>query len=339
MTTIEFSDAIDEILRPQNLILDPYEKSLLLTFVQEQMIEDLYTNSTDSFEETEKRRRQLSNLIYSFTAYKEEADKPKFTKPYDNGSLVKYNTVCGLNSDKIENYSLVRGDGNYDGIRNNQFTNINQEDIRNGVPLLEEIPITKKTKGFQKIKSDSQVVTLPENLMFIIYEHVIFNDKQLECLDGSTAVVVPITHDEYYKAMQNPFRRPNDKRVFRLDVAHPSNEFEANGRLLYLYNRYHKLKQEDIEYLEGYSEILGPSDRFNLRDDDRPQLVELISKYKINQYFCRYIKRPNPIIVEDLPDYLTIHGLNRRSESEVNPILHKAILENAIKLAISHRNG
>lgn len=337
MTTIEFSDIMDVRTKPKGLVLDDYEKSLLLTMAQEQIVEDLYNYGSESFEESEKRRRQLSNLVYSFEAYREDKDKPKFTKPYATKELVEYDTANSVNTDKIENYSLVNGDGNQEGVRKNNTTEYNEEVIRSGVPIIEEIPINKKTKGFHKIKSDSSVVTLPENLMFIIYEQVTFSDLDLECLDGNTAVVTPITHDEYYRAMQNPFRRPNERRVFRLDVAHPNNEFEAEGRLLYLYNRYKNVKQHNIEVSKGYNEVNGYADRFNLRDDDRPQMIELISKYKIGTYFCRYIKRPNPIVVNELPEYLTVYGFNHRTESEINPILHKVILENAIKLALQNR--
>lgn len=339
MTTVEMSDYIDVRTKPLGFILDDYEKSILLTFSQEQLIEDLYSNdSSESFEETERRRRQIGNLVYSFKAYRNPNDRPKFTKPYATRELVEYNTATSVNDDKIENYSLVNGDGNQYGVRDNNIITFNEENIRDGVPIIETIPITPKTKGFQKIVSDSSVVTLPENLMFIVYEQVTFSDLNLECLDGNTAVVTPLTHDEYYRAMQNPFRRPNERRVFRLDVAHPNNEFEAEGRLLYLYNRYRNVKEDNIEVSKGYNEVNGYSDRFNLRDDDRPQMIELISKYKIDTYFCRYIKRPNPIVVNDLPEYLTIYGFDHRTESEVNPMLHKIICENAVKIAINNRS-
>lgn len=354
MTTIEFNDYLDVQTKLRGFLLDDYEKSLLLTFCQEQIIEDLYSNNTTAtFEENEKRRRYLANLVYSFEAFRNPKDRPKFTKPYADEKLVEYDTATAVSDDKIQNYSLVKGDGNQDGTRNIEHTDNNEynsktttdlfnasttEDVlRVGVPILEEIPITKKTKGFHKIKSDSSVVTLPENLLYIVYEQVTFSDVNLECLDGNTAVVTPITHDEYYRAMQNPFRRPNERRVFRLDVAHPNNEFEAEGRLLYLWQRYRHIKETDLEVSKGYNQVNGIYDRFNLRDDDRPQLIELISKYKINSYFCRYIKRPNPIVVNELPEYLTVYGFDHRTESEVHPALHKVIAENALKLAIQNR--
>jgi hypothetical protein len=341
MTTIEFSDYLDVQCKLHGFVLDDYEKSLLLTLCQEQIVEDLYSNENSQvFEETEKRRRYLSNLVYSFEAYRNPKDRPKFTKPYADKELVEYDTVTAVSDDTIYNYSLVEGDGNQEGVRNQERTknNENNDILRSGIPIIEEIPITKKTKGFHKIKSDSSVVTLPENLLYIVYEQVTFSDLNLECLDGNTAVVTPITHDEYYRAMQNPFRRPNERRVFRLDVAHPNNEFESEGRLLYLYKRYQNIRDNELEVSKGYNQVNGIYDRFNMRDDDRPQMIELISKYKINTYFCRYIKRPNPIVVNNLPEYLTVYGFDHRTESEVHPALHKVIAENAVKLAVQNRN-
>jgi hypothetical protein len=62
--------------------------------------------------------------------------------------------------------------------------------------------------------------------------------------------------------------------------------------------------------------------------------VKLYSKYKIDKYIITYLEKPNPIILEDLSDYnLTIEGISTESESNVNPILHKAILERAVALA------
>lgn len=56
----------------------------------------------------------------------------------------------------------------------------------------------------------------------------------------------------------------------------------------------------------------------------------------INNYIIRYIKRPRPIILTDLSEIgegLTIGGLDKISECELNPILHQEILQRAVELA------
>lgn len=55
----------------------------------------------------------------------------------------------------------------------------------------------------------------------------------------------------------------------------------------------------------------------------------------ITKYNIRYVKRPQPIILTDLEDDLTIGGpnSNKRTECELDPILHPELLQRAIELA------
>lgn len=68
-------------------------------------------------------------------------------------------------------------------------------------------------------------------------------------------------------------------------------------------------------------------------------MVELVTEYKIDKYFIRYIRKPKPIIVEDLPldsdgnPVITIDGEYLAQTSELNESLHRVILEMAVKLA------
>ena len=54
-----------------------------------------------------------------------------------------------------------------------------------------------------------------------------------------------------------------------------------------------------------------------------------MSKYKI-----RYISKPTPIILIDLPNDLSINGLSTKSECTLNPVVHRAILDRAVELAV-----
>ena len=56
-------------------------------------------------------------------------------------------------------------------------------------------------------------------------------------------------------------------------------------------------------------------------------------------YKIRYVKRPQPIILEDLPNNLEIDGVTTESECELNPIIHMDILNKAVELAIATRGG
>lgn len=77
----------------------------------------------------------------------------------------------------------------------------------------------------------------------------------------------------------------------------------------------------------------GPSERRVLRVDINGK-IKLYSKYKISKYIVTYIEQPSPIILENLSDYdLSIEGISTESESNINPILHRAVLERAVALA------
>lgn len=93
------------------------------------------------------------------------------------------------------------------------------------------------------------------------------------------------------------------------------------------------LPQDDL-YRAKDNPFRGPSKDRVLRLDIKSDLAELISKYNVDKYLMRYISQPTPIILVDLPDGLSINGISTESECELNPVVHRAILERAVQLAI-----
>lgn len=157
MTIEEFSNEFDVLLNSyaitknfgvgQGILeLDEYEKSVLLTEAQEEVVKGLYNGrlTGESFEATEEQRRSLDSLV-------------KTNEP----SLVESSLAMSDNS-----------------------------------------------KFYQ----------LPSDVWFITYESVLFNDASLGCKDHTKAEVVPVRQDEYHNIKDNPFRRPSDKRVIRIDT-------------------------------------------------------------------------------------------------------------------------
>lgn len=56
--------------------------------------------------------------------------------------------------------------------------------------------------------------------------------------------------------------------------------------------------------------------------------------WTLTNYIIRYIKKPNPIILEELnTQNLTIDGKHEVSSCELNPILHQEVLDRAVELA------
>lgn len=84
--------------------------------------------------------------------------------------------------------------------------------------LIKTYETSDKIEEEKGISSKSIFFTIPEDIWFITYESVIFKDDKLECLNGTNALVTPVTQDEFYKILNNPFRGPSSKRVLRLDI-------------------------------------------------------------------------------------------------------------------------
>jgi len=83
--------------------------------------------------------------------------------------------------------------------------------------------------------------------------------------------------------------------------------------------------------------FVGPSKRRALRLDAGDGVLEIVSKYTIGNYTIRYISKPTPIVLEDMPDGVSVDGVSQTTECILNPLLHNTILENAVRMALSSK--
>ena len=74
-----------------------------------------------------------------------------------------------------------------------------------------------------------------------------------------------------------------------------------------------------------------------LRLDAGNGYIEIISKFGVSQYLMRYLSKPDPIILENLPDGLTVDNQSTASECQLNELLHQSVLERAVMLALRTR--
>lgn len=161
----------------------------------------------------------------------------------------------------------------------------NTEEVRRYLaPLVFTKIIVDKLKEDIGLSSNSIFYRLPDDVWFITYESVKLNGEDSGCNNGKEILVTPITQDEYYRIMENPFRGPSVRRALRLDI-------EGN-------------------------------------------IVEIITPYSIEGYKVRYLSKPKPIILEELPDNLSINNETSISGCELNPAIHRLILERAVRLAL-----
>ncbi len=138
MNNAEFSNEFDTLLNSYNtaessIELDEYEKSVLLTKAQEDLIISIYTGKTptgDFFENTEEIRRSLSNLVLtSIIDNKEEginglAENSVFYKLPDNLWFITYEGVilggenAGCHNGKPADVVPIKQDEYHKTIRN-----------------------------------------------------------------------------------------------------------------------------------------------------------------------------------------------------------------------------
>lgn len=73
------------------------------------------------------------------------------------------------------------------------------------------------------ITSASVFATLPSDLWFIVYETALIKSDSPSCLiNGKEVPVTPVTHDQFNKLVNNPFRGPSINRVLRLSTQNKS---------------------------------------------------------------------------------------------------------------------
>jgi hypothetical protein len=120
------------------------------------------------------------------------------------------------------------------------------------------------------------------------------------CLNETQANIRPITQNELFNNINNPFKIP-DTFLWRLDVRKLTSKFSQTG-----------------------NQILTK------------RVVELVSWINIvpREYKYRYIKYPSPIILEDLDAGLSINGVSLRTECELSDSMHREILNRAVELAL-----
>ena len=96
------------------------------------------------------------------------------------------------------------------------------------------------------------------------------------------------------------------------------------------------VKQDEYQAIRD-NPFRGANDRRALRLDLSEGNVEIICKYMITIYYIRYIKKIPPIILEDLPNGLTIEGKSEASNCILHEALHQKILDRAVQLALQSR--
>lgn len=92
--------------------------------------------------------------------------------------------------------------------------------------------------------SEEEALDFKSTICYIVMEYCTLNDSA-ECLKDKKLEVVPITHDELLRTLNNPFRGMTDRRILRVD----------ENNLLYLYSK-QDLDKYNIVYVKKPDPII-----------------------------------------------------------------------------------
>lgn len=146
-----------------------------------------------------------------------------------------------------------------------------------------------------RIDYRSSVYSYPNDVFIIVDESV-----KMEGNHHEIKQVIPLRYDEYTRLMSKPYKRPLKNQVWKLMNSGTMTDDTATEK--------------------------GTATRY----------VELIAGMHdvIDTYMVRYVRTPEPIIVEALTGGLSIDGKTSKSDKcELDPILHEEVLQRAVELA------
>ena len=145
--------------------------------------------------------------------------------------------------------------GNYLG---NSFES--SERLRRELDFLVTTETLNSTNSTSKLADDKfthTIYKLDSDCLYIIYEQVQWQDIN-DCLNSKIADVYPVTHDDYWRVRNNPFKGPNSRRVLRLDAGDKTIELVSSFPIGKYTIRYIKYPEPIILVdLEGDLNIRG----------------------------------------------------------------------------------
>jgi len=225
---------------------------------------------------------------------------PEFISEFD----LLYNNTLGEGAPGLDNYErsvylttaqeeLVKAlyTGNLQGGESFEDSEKNRRALNE---LTKDYRTSSVLTTSRNLVDDSKFFNLPSDVMFLVSETVVLESTD-SCVNGSIVVVKPITHDEFMVSYRNPFRKPNSKKVWRVDISKENNDTTVE-----------LVSPETIsEYRVRYVKYPKPIIVSDLTTDTQVGGLGL-----------------------------TINGETSLASSELNSYLHREIVNRAVELAV-----
>lgn len=95
--------------------------------------------------------------------------------------------------------------------------------------------------------------------------------------------------------------------------------------------------RQDWYHRQHKNPFRGLSAKKAFRLDMPGELVEIVYPGDIEYYYVRYLHKPCPIILRNLPNGLSIEGISNQHECDLHTALHQRILQEAVILALQSK--
>ena len=351
--------AFGEQASRREIVLDEYEKSVLLTQAQDIIVKSYFDATTNAqgqgFDDSTRRQVDFSSLI------KVAKLKPK----YQQQAVVKWEdpineyigtyTISNLKDSKIR--VVVNVDNNdttvdADGIKAQFSSGVLTFTINMALAFEHSPSVTMADIISSMLDKDYTSGKKVKKLINITGVDTEYNPTDEE---NYTAIDVTISaSSSTFDDRGIIFEMPRKKTPQGIEVQDTTDVLFILNEKLVINGKDFVIvpisyKEYDREMSKPYAQPLKKQ-AWRLFQNTATGFdvnSELIPKWNADtsaeqfEYKIRYVKRPRPIILEAMPsEDLAIDGIwNEESECELNPILHMDILNKAVELAIATRGG
>lgn len=319
MTNEEFNNEFDvlynSITSNQAPGLDEYEKSVFLTKAQEEIILQYFNPKGNKFQEgfdgSRKRQIDFRNLLKSFKLSKE--DRIDLAQP---------------DVDKFDSRSIVFPTPGDLFLFINETLSLSNNEIRIVHPISMDEYTIYMQKPFQYP---------PKKYVWRLLNNYYLNSNISIKTGGQSSVSIANIGKNIVKIDYTVTTRiPGDDTQESITTTENSNIITISGRgsLQLLTDECKKYNIQVFNWAGDYADRLVHTISYPSTMVSGVELIGFnIKNSNTTDYTIKYIKRPNPIIVDTLPDNLTIRGKSEKSECELDPSIHWELLQRAVELA------
>ena len=203
--------------------------------------------------------------------------------------------------------------------------------------------MSNKAPGLSEYEKSLFLTQAQESIVLDIYSGK-YGDS-FERTEETTSYLNQLLKQRTYNSGE--FTEGNKLDTRSIFVTLPEDIWFKTGEIAYIIDDFYKCNVDGLREVMVFpvtqdtlvrtkrSPFRGPNERRILRLDSGKNQVELISNYEIHSYTVRYLSRPEPIILVQLPQGLTIGGKASPQTCLLNTAIHRAILSKAVLIAKS----